>query len=115
MRRSADFDAVLRRGLRVPAGSVVLHHRPRLRADGAALVGLVVSKAVGNSVVRHRVSRRLRSELAGRLDRLAPGSGTVVRALPGAATASSRVLGDDLDRGLERLAARTAARAKVAR
>lgn len=65
--------------------------------------GLVVSKAVGGSVVRHRVSRRLRHLLATRLLDLPEGSRLVVRAAPAAATASSAALGADLDRALARL------------
>jgi ribonuclease P protein component len=60
----------------------------------------VVSKAVGCSVVRHRVSRRLRHLLAPRLDGLPAGALLVVRALPPAAAATSAELGEDLDAGL---------------
>ena len=66
-------------------------------------MGLVVSKAVGNAVVRNRVSRRLRHQMSTRVDRLAPGSLLVLRAQPAAATAGSTELGADLDRVLERL------------
>jgi ribonuclease P protein component len=59
-----------------------------------------VSKAVGGSVVRHRVSRRLRHLLAPRLDGLPAGAMVVVRALPPAAEATSAELGVDLDAGL---------------
>jgi ribonuclease P protein component len=69
-------------------------------ADGAARAGLVVSKAVGGSVVRHRVSRRLRHLLAPRLGELPAGAMLVVRALPPAAAATSAELGVDLDAGL---------------
>jgi len=65
--------------------------------------GFVVSKAVGNSVVRHRVSRRLRHLVLHRLGTLPSGSSLVVRALPPAATASSAELGADLDAALKRL------------
>lgn len=65
--------------------------------------GLVVSKSVGGSVVRHRVSRRLRHLLAARLPQLPAGSRLVVRATPAAAAASSAELGADLDRALARL------------
>ena len=54
-------------------------------------------------MVRHRVSRRLRAELARRLDVLPAGSGTVVRALPEAGTATSAELGADLERALAQL------------
>jgi ribonuclease P protein component len=60
----------------------------------------VVSKAVGGSVVRHRVSRRLRHLLAPRLRTLPAGSLLVIRALPPAAAASSAELAEDLDSGL---------------
>jgi ribonuclease P protein component len=68
--------------------------------DDAPRAGLVVSKAVGGAVVRHRVSRRLRHLLAPRLDALPAGAMLVVRALPPAAGATSVELGDDLDAGL---------------
>jgi ribonuclease P protein component len=73
-------------------------HRPA--ADGGPRAGLVVSKAVGGSVVRHRVSRRLRHLLAPRLRELPAGAMLVVRALPPAADATSAELGDDLDSGI---------------
>jgi ribonuclease P protein component len=59
-----------------------------------------VSKAVGNSVVRHRVARRLRHLMAPRLSELPAGTDVVVRALPAASTASSGALAADLDGAL---------------
>jgi ribonuclease P protein component len=66
-------------------------------------VGFVVSKAVGNSVVRHRVARKLRHVLRERLDQVPPGSRLVVRALPKSATANSARLAADIDRALRTL------------
>lgn len=66
-------------------------------------VGFVVSKAVGNSVVRHRVIRRLRAQVAQRLSLVPAGTDLVVRAAPAAATATSGTLGADLDHALERV------------
>ena len=60
----------------------------------------MVSKAVGNSVVRHRVARRLRHLVGARLAGLPADSLLVVRALPPAATSTSAELGADLDAGL---------------
>jgi ribonuclease P protein component len=60
----------------------------------------VVSKAVGGSVVRHRVARRLRHVLRDRLDQLPPGTRLVVRALPPAATADSASLRASVDGAL---------------
>jgi len=68
-----------------------------------ARVGFVVSKAVGNSVVRHRVTRRLRALVAERLGTLPAGCALVIRALPAAAGATSSELGADLDGALRRL------------
>jgi ribonuclease P protein component len=70
---------------------------------GDTRVGFVVSKAVGNSVVRHRVSRRLRHLLRDRLGTVVPGCTLVVRALPAAAEAASAELGNDIDSALRRL------------
>jgi ribonuclease P protein component len=103
MRRSVDFAAAVRRGRRVRRGAVVVHIHRSSAAAGGALVGLVVGRSVGGSVVRHRVSRRLRAVVASRLDRLPPGGRVVLRALPAAATASSAQLGADLDAALDRL------------
>lgn len=69
----------------------------------AARVGFVVSKAVGNAVIRHRVTRRLRHLMRARLGTLPSGYALVVRALPPAATSSSGELGADLDDALRRL------------
>jgi ribonuclease P protein component len=81
---------------------VVVHQRRELR-EQPPLVGFVVSKSVGGSVVRHQVARRLRAQVALRLSALPAGSGTVVRALPDAAEASSTELGAALDQALARL------------
>ena len=77
----------------------------QVMADAGAVprVGFVVSKAVGNSVVRHRVARRLRHVLRDRLGTVRPGCTLVVRALPPAATAASADLGSDIDAALRRL------------
>ena len=68
-----------------------------------ARAGFVVGKAVGNSVVRHRVTRRLRAAVREELDRLPATADLVVRARPEAATANSADLRSDLRRGLDRL------------
>jgi ribonuclease P protein component len=64
-------------------------------------VGFVVSKAVGNAVVRNRVKRQLRHIAGDRLDRLPAGSSVVVRANPAAAGAKS--LAADFDSALASL------------
>ena len=66
-------------------------------------VGFVVSKAVGNAVVRNRVRRRLRHVVRPYLTTLPSGALMVVRALPAAAGLSSTELGAELARCLDRI------------
>ncbi|MEH0969929.1 ribonuclease P protein component [Micromonospora sp. CPCC 205546] len=116
LRRSTDFAAAVRGGRRAGRGAVVVHlslpttpepgtatSPEPARSSGAeqpsvpARAGFVVSKAVGNAVVRNRVRRRLRHLVRERLADLPAGSTLVVRALPAAADASYPRLGADLD------------------
>ncbi|MFN2538983.1 MAG: ribonuclease P protein component [Mycobacteriales bacterium] len=101
LRTSRDFSQVVRTGRR--AGRPLLTVHLDTAGAGPASAGLVVSKAVGSSVIRHRVARRLRHLLAAQLPQLSVGTRLVVRAAPGAATATSAALAADLDRALARL------------
>ena len=91
---SRAFALTVRRGRRLPAPSVVGHLLTRPGNSDAAQIGLIVSKRVGNSVQRHRVSRRLRHAAAGGIDLLPPGSQLVLRALPGASARGADLAGD---------------------
>jgi ribonuclease P protein component len=94
---------------------MVLHYLPERPAQAAgghpsadagpvrARAGFVVGKAVGNSVIRHRVTRRLRAVVRDALHRLPPTADLVVRARPEAGTASSELLHRDLTAALDRL------------
>lgn len=73
---------------------------PTSEPQSPALVGFVVSKAVGGAVQRNRVKRRLRHLMIPRLAALTGGTRLVVRALPASAGASSAELASDLDRAL---------------
>lgn len=84
-------------------GEPARDHGPRPVEPSGARAGFVVGKAVGNSVVRHRVTRRLRAAVRDELDRLPATADLVVRARPEAADADSTVLRRDLARGLDRL------------
>jgi ribonuclease P protein component len=92
---------------------MVLHYlpeRPEHRGSDhasppGARAGFVVGRAVGNSVVRHRVTRRLRAVVRTELHRLPASADLVVRARPEAADASSELLRRDLTAGLDRLLA----------
>jgi len=108
LRRSEEFRVVLRRGSKAGRRRLVVHAMTTdppgvADASSATRAGFVVSKAVGNSVVRHRVTRRLRHLVSARLGTLPAGSALVVRALPPSATASSAELEADLDAALRRL------------
>jgi ribonuclease P protein component len=63
-------------------------------------VGFVVSRAVGNAVVRNRTKRVLRHLMATRLEPLPCDADVVVRANPAAAGATTDELAGDLDRCL---------------
>jgi ribonuclease P protein component len=102
LRTSREFSQVVRSGRRAGRPLLTVHLAADPDGSGTA-AGLVVSKAVGGSVVRHRVARRLRHLLAERLPALPAGTRLVVRAAPGAATATSAQLGADLDSALARL------------
>ena len=107
MRSSAEFAAVVRRGRRATRGTLTVQVLDGLSRDelalGPARVGFVVSKAVGGSVVRHTVARRLRHVVRERLDVIPGGTGLVVRASSSAAGVPSDRLGADLDAALARL------------
>jgi ribonuclease P protein component len=102
LRASSDFSEVLRRGRRA-GGSTLTVHLVAGEGSGPARAGLVVSKAVGGSVVRHQVARRLRHELQPLVGALPAGTRLVVRAAPAAATADSAALAQDLQSALTRL------------
>jgi len=107
MRSAADFTATVRQGTRARRGALVVHHLAaadfRDEIDlKPALVGFVVGRTIGGSVVRHRVVRRLRAVTAASLADLPAGSRTVVRALPDAARCTSVQLARDFDSALRR-------------
>jgi ribonuclease P protein component len=111
LRRRPEFTAVVRSGRRAGRPTMVLHFLPerpeqsggRPATPSGARAGFVVGRSVGNSVVRHRVTRRLRAVVAGELHRLPASADLVVRARPEAAEAESALLRRDLVAGLDRL------------
>jgi len=100
MRRAADFEQAVRHGARCGRKSLVVHLAGDRVDDGSAVVGFVVSKAVGNAVVRNRVKRRLRAVVSRRIDQLPEGGRLVVRALAGSSEIDSTTLGQDFDSAL---------------
>jgi ribonuclease P protein component len=77
-------------------------NRTDARAELPPRVGFVVSKAVGNAVVRNRTKRRLRASVATRLTGIPTGLDLVVRANPAAAEATWDELDLAVGRQLEK-------------
>ncbi|MFN8074385.1 MAG: ribonuclease P protein component [Kineosporiaceae bacterium] len=117
LRDSADFTETVKSRCRVGSRTLVVHWSPGdastsdpslgegREAPGAlepCRVGLIVSKAVGGSVERSRVKRRLRHAAMPLLLDLPSGSRLVIRANPCAAQASYSELEDDLRRCVRR-------------
>ena len=102
---SDDFAAVVRSGRRAGTRHLVLHVLGTGQ-DRTPRAGFVVSAKVGNAVVRHRVTRRLRPLVRQQLPALPAGTDLVVRALPAAAGANRADLARDVRHGLSS-AART--------
>ena len=57
VRRRGEYLRAYRRGRRRSGALVILHFFPN--DDGVARLGVTVSRKVGNSVVRHRIKRRI--------------------------------------------------------
>lgn len=93
--RPDDFRRTIRAGIKAVRSSVIVYgvlthgNGP----ESPPRVGVTVSKAVGGSVVRHRVARVIRHAMAEEISGLPAGSSWVIRALPEAASAKS-VAGD---------------------
>ena len=101
MRRPAEFEQAVRCGARGGRESVVVHLATRTDLGPGPVVGLVVSKSIGNAVTRNKVKRRLRALVRVRLNSMPANAGVVVRALAPAATRAYTDLGADLDVALE--------------
>ncbi|MCH7229674.1 ribonuclease P protein component [Glycomyces sp. L485] len=113
IRRSRDFSSALKRGSRAARGGVVVHWAPAPDPQAtpsttpsdaehqAARAGFVVSKAVGNAVVRNTVKRRLRHAAAEQMRSWPDGVDVVVRATPRAAERDFAALSRDLAQAVE--------------
>lgn len=97
MRRRGDFASATMRGSRAGRSLVSGHLLIEADSDRPAVVGFVVSKAVGTAVVRNKVKRRLRHLARAHLGSLPRGSLLVLRASPRAATACQADLAADFD------------------
>jgi ribonuclease P protein component len=89
--RADDFRRTIRAGIKATGPSVIVYGvlTAGAQADNPPRVGVTVSKAVGGSVVRHRVARVIRHAMAEEISILPAGSSWVIRALPQAASTES--------------------------
>ncbi|WP_188542817.1 ribonuclease P protein component [Rhodococcoides trifolii] len=108
LHRSSEFSDTVRHGRRTGRRDVVVH--VRIRDDASTLVspvgarfGLVINKAVGPAVIRHRVARRLRHVCSSLVPLVSTDVDVVLRALPGSATATSAELERQVASGLRKL------------
>ena len=79
---SSDFARATKSGIRVTSQHFVgyLYISP-VTNNASARCGLIISKAVGGSVKRHRVARKVRHAVAPTIPSLPSGSLLVIRAL----------------------------------
>lgn len=130
IRSSRDFGSALKRGRRAARGGVVVHWAPAVKrsedlpvatppatpseadANRTARAGFVVSKAVGNAVVRNKVKRRLRHAAAAELAHWPAGTDVVVRATPRAAERDFTALQRDLVEAVEAARSGTGGRSR---
>ncbi|WP_354148858.1 ribonuclease P protein component [Arthrobacter sp. 754] len=100
LRTSTEFSTTVRSGVRNGRRNVVLY-AAAIAADEPSRIGFIVSKGVGNAVVRNLVKRRLREAGAASLREYGTGFAIVVRALPASAAASWDQLLADYNAALE--------------
>ena len=104
MTRSTDFGETVKHGTRAVQPDLVIYRR---RDDGttgdAAKVGLIISRAVGSAVQRHRLARRLRHVARRLVDGMQRSEQVVIRALPSSRDVGSARLEEELRAGLRRI------------
>jgi ribonuclease P protein component len=87
LRTSKDFALTTKTGFRATSLSLVVYLKTNSSIQtnasnsSAPLVGLIVNKSVGGSVVRHRVSRQLRHLAATQISNIPSDSRLVIRVL----------------------------------
>jgi ribonuclease P protein component len=110
--RGADYRATVRRGARFTGASTVTYIRPNPDSD-VVRFGFIVSKTVGNAVMRNRIRRRLKAAAYDLLPRYTSnpdnpaGVDVVVRALPASVQAPWASLHEELSRASSRFTSRS--------
>ena len=99
--RADDFRMTMRRGRRVSAEHSIVYLADRPGVEPVRF-GFVISKAVGGSVVRNRLRRRLRAIGSELVDGGFSGSDIVVRALPGCGSLDWTTLHHEISVAIEK-------------
>ena len=83
---SEDFAKATKSGLRLTSSNLVgyLYISPAVTPTVSTKCGLIINKSVGGSVMRHRIARQLRHDLAPLVDTFPTNSLFVVRVLKSA-------------------------------
>ena len=81
LRSSKDFARVTKTGYRATTTSLVLYLKTDPTQQSAPQIGLIVSKAIGGSVTRHRIARQIRHAAREYLTEVPPHSQLVVRVI----------------------------------
>jgi ribonuclease P protein component len=81
LRSSKDFARVTKTGHRATTASLVLYLKNDQTFQSEPQIGLIVSKAIGGSVIRHSVARKLRHASRGLLPLIPQHSQLVIRVI----------------------------------
>lgn len=101
LRKSQEISQTLKAGKRYPAKFLVFHIAPGTNPESR--FAFAVGKNVGNSVIRHTVTRRLRHLVMDNYTKFPSGSDVVVRALPGIEAVSHQELQANFDTALAKV------------
>ena len=80
--RTKDFEKVTKNGVKVNTEIAVIYAIANPLTQNNSEIGLIVSKIVGNSVVRHKVSRQIRNVVKKIINKIPNNIQIVIRALP---------------------------------
>jgi len=87
---SGDFARATKSGLRYSSANFVGYLYINTTSTEPARAGLIISKSVGGSVIRHRLARKIRHRLRDHYLQLPIGSLLVIRGLNKSATANTQ-------------------------
>lgn len=104
LRKSLEISQALKAGKRYPAKFLVFHVAPG-KTNGTRFA-FAVGKNVGNSVIRHKVTRRLRHLVMANYSKFPSSTDIVIRGLPGIEQASHQELQENFDQALSKVGAK---------